>query len=172
MIGGPIMALLTTINSTYGAFVGPFTKAAKDGWFPRKLANANRRGGAYVILTVELVIGLVPVLLNFSVGQIVNNVMLVSTAYNFILYYSLSQVPDRMPGKWANATLHTGRGVYYAVLAAAFVTQGIIGWNSIKSQTAPLAAFNIAALALCFAYAILRHNSGKTHVDTEGMVEL
>ena len=27
MFGGPIMALLTTINSSYGAMVGPFTQS-------------------------------------------------------------------------------------------------------------------------------------------------
>ncbi|MDR1205154.1 MAG: APC family permease [Peptococcaceae bacterium] len=172
IIGGPIMALLTTINSTFGAFVGPFTKAANDGWFTKKLARTNSRGGAYVILTIELILGLIPVLLDFSVGQIVNNVMLVSTAYNFILYYSLLKTPDMMPGKWAHAALHTNRAVFYTIMAAAFVTQAVIGWNSIKSLTAPLAAFNIAALAVCFIYAIARHASGKTHVDTEGMVEL
>jgi APA family basic amino acid/polyamine antiporter len=172
IIGGPIMALLTTINSTFSAFVGPFTKAANDGWFPKQLARENSRGAAYIILTIELVVGLTPVLMGFSVGQIVNNVMLVSTAYNFLLYYSLSKVPDMMPGKWKDAALHTNRAVYYAILAVAFITQGAIGWTSIRSLTPGLAAFNIAALLVCFVYAIIRHNSGKTHVDTEGMVEL
>jgi APA family basic amino acid/polyamine antiporter len=172
MFGGPIVALLTTINSTFGAMVGPFTKAANDGWFPKKLASTNKMGGAYIILTIELIVGLTPVLLNFSVGQIVNNVMLVATAYNFLLYYSLAQVPVKMPDKWARATLRTSKGVYYSIIGLAFVTQAVIGWNSVKSLTAPLAISNIAALLLCFIYAIARHNSGKTHVDTEGMVEL
>ncbi len=172
MFGGPIMALLTTMNSSYAAMVGPFTKAAKDGWFPEKLAATNKRGGAYIILSIQLIVGLVPVLLNFSVINIVSNMMLITSAYNFLLFYSLWQVPKKMPVKWANATMYTGNGVYYGIIIAAFIVQGIIGWNSIKSLTLPLAIFNIVALAICFVYAIVRHNARKTHVDTEGMVEL
>lgn len=172
MFGGPIIALVTTMNSSYGAMVGPFVKAAKDGWFPEKLAATNKRDGAYIILTIEFIVGLVPVLLGFSVKQIVNNMMLITSVYNFLLFYSLVQVPKKMPVKWANATMHTSNGVYYVILAVAFVAQALIGWKSLKSLTVPLAIFNIAALIICFIYAIVRHNSGKTHVDTEEMVEV
>lgn len=44
MFGGQIMALLTTMNSSYAAIVGPFTKASKDGWVSKKLAATNKRG--------------------------------------------------------------------------------------------------------------------------------
>lgn len=172
MFGGPIMALLTTMNSSYGAMCGPFTRAAKDGWFPEKLAASNKSGGAYIILTIQLIVGLVPVLLNFSVKQIVSNMMLITSVYNFLLFYSLATVPKKMPEKWAKATMHTSNGVYYAILVAATVVQAIIGWNSMKSLTLPLAIFNVSALIICFVYAIVRHNSGNTHVDTEGMVSL
>ncbi|MBF4692593.1 APC family permease [Fusibacter ferrireducens] len=172
MFGGPIMALLTTMNSSYAAMVGPFSKASQDGWFPEKLASTNSRGGAYIILTIQLIVGLVPVLLNFSVIKIVSNMMLITSVYNFLLFYSLWQVPRKMPEKWAKATMHTSDGVYYAIIIAAFIVQGIIGWNSIKSLTLPLAIFNIVALLICFIYAIGRHNAQKTHVDTEGMLEL
>ncbi|MPW26347.1 amino acid permease [Alkalibaculum sp. M08DMB] len=172
MFGGPIMALLTTMNSSYGAMVGPFVKASQDGWFPEKLASMNKRGGAYIILTIQLIVGLVPVLLNFSVIKIVSNMMLITSVYNFLLFYSLWQVPKKMPTKWAKATMHTNNVVYYGIIIAAIFVQGLIGWNSIKSLTTPLAIFNIVALLLCFIYAITRHNSHKTHVDTEGMLEL
>ncbi|QQO08403.1 APC family permease [Breznakiella homolactica] len=172
MFGGPIMALLTTMNSSFAAMVGPFTKASKDGWFPAKLGATNKRGGAYIILSIQLVVGLVPVLLNFSVGQIVNNLMLITTIYNFLLFFSLLRMPKKMPAKWKQATMHMPNGVYYAILALAFMGQALIGWNSMRSLTLPLAIFNVVALAICFVYAIWRHNSGRTHVDTEGMLEL
>jgi len=34
MIGAPIMALATSMNSTYGMAVGPYMQATKDGWLP------------------------------------------------------------------------------------------------------------------------------------------
>ncbi len=172
MFGGPIMALLTTMNSSYGAMCGPFLKASKDGWFPEKLGAVNRHGGAYAVLTIQLIVGMIPVLLGFSVKTIVNNMMLITSAYNFLLFYSLTKVPQKMPVKWSKAKMHMSDPLYYTVLAIALLVQAVIGWNSIKSLTPALAVFNIIALITCFTYAILRHRSGKTHVDTEGMVEL
>ena len=172
MFGGPIMALLTTMNSSYGAMCGPFLKASKDGWFPDKLGAVNRKGGAYVVLTIQLIVGLIPVLLGFSVKTIVNNMMLITSVYNFLLFYSLTRVPQKMPVKWAKARMHMSNPLYYFILAVAFIVQAAIGWNSMRSLTPALAVFNIAALIICFTYAIVRHRSGKTHVDTEGMIEL
>lgn len=172
MFGGPIMALLTTMNSSYGAICGPFLKASKDGWFPEKLGAVNQKGGAYVVLTIQLAVGLIPVLLGFSVKTIVNNMMLITSVYNFLLFYSLTKVPKKMPVKWGKASMHMSDPLYYSILAIAFLVQAVIGWNSMRSLTPALAVFNIMALIICFTYAILRHNSGKTHVDTEGMVEL
>jgi L-asparagine transporter-like permease len=172
MFGGPIMALLTTMNSTYSAMVGPFMKAAKDGWFPVGLARKNRFGAAYIILTIELVVALIPVLLNFSVGMIVGNMMLITSVYQFLLYYSLIQMPRKMPKKWKAAAMHMPDGVYYAFIAVAATVQLLIFISSAKSLTPALAAFNIIALIVCFVYAIVRYATGKTHVDTEGMLEL
>jgi Gamma-aminobutyrate permease and related permeases len=172
IIGGPIMALLTTLNSTYGAMVGPFVKAAKDGWFPSVIAKTNKHGAAVIILTVELVIGVIPVLLNFSVATIVNNVMLITSVYQFLLYYSLFQVPRKMPEKWSRATLHCSNPVYYGVLVVAVLFQILILFKSIKNLTPPVAITNICVLIVCFVYAVVRHNMGKTHIDTEGMLDL
>ncbi len=172
IIGGPIMALLTTLNSTYGAMVGPFEKAAKDGWFPAGLAKKNKYGAAVVILTIELIIGVIPVLLNFSVATIVNNIMLITSVYQFLLYYSLLQVPKKMPSKWSHATMHCNNAVYYGIIILAAFFQILILYKSIKNLTPAVAITNIAVLLICFIYAVVRHNLGKTHIDTEGMLEL
>jgi amino acid transporter len=172
IIGGPIMALLTTLNSTYGAMVGPFAKAAKDGWFPAALAKKNKYGAAVVILTIELIIGVIPVLLNFSVATIVNNLMLITSVYQFLLYYSLLQVPRKMPQKWSQATMHCNNAVYYGIIAVASLFQLFILYKSIRNLTPVVAITNVAVLLICFIYAVVRHNLGKTHIDTEGMLEL
>jgi len=172
IIGGPVMALLTTLNSTYSAMVGPFEKATKDGWFPAGLAKKNKHNASIVILSIELLFGIVPVLLNFSVGTIVNNIMLVTSMYQFLLYYALIQVPKKMPRKWAQATMHCNNALYYSIIIAASLLQILILYKSIKNLTPVVAITNIAILAICFTYAVVRHNRGKTHIDTEGMLDL
>lgn len=172
MFGGPIMALLTTMNSSYAAMVGPFTKAAKDGWIPKTIAKTTSRGTGYIILTIELIVGLIPVLLNFSVKQIVNNMMLITAVYQFLLYYSLLQVPKKMPKKWEDASMHVNNTLWYLIISIAAVVQLVIFAYSARSLTPAIAIVNICGLILCFIYAIVRHNMHKTHVDTEGMLDL
>lgn len=172
IFGGPIMALLTTINSTYGSMIGPLTKAAKDGWIPGGIAKRNKFGGATVILTIQFVVALIPILMRFSIGQIVSNIMLLISFYNFLQFYALFQVPKKMPKKWAKATMHINDGVYYLILVVAVIIQAIIFYNSIKNITVENAVFVISLMLICFVYAVVRHNSGKTHVDTEGMLDL
>jgi APA family basic amino acid/polyamine antiporter len=172
IFGGPITALITTMNSNFSAMVGPFSRAAKDGWFPEGLARTNSRGAATVILTIQLIVGLVPVILGFSVNIIVNNFMLVTSVYQFMIFYSLSQVPKKMPDKWRKSVFYCSNPVYYSVLIIASAAQLLILAYSLKNLTVELALFNLFALMICFIYAIIRYNSGKTHVNTEDMVEL
>lgn len=79
MVGGPIMALLTTINSCYAGFSAPHIQAAKDGWYPDFVAKCNKRGAPYVILTTILLISLIPILLNYDISTITRNCTLVQT---------------------------------------------------------------------------------------------
>lgn len=172
MFGGPIMALLTTMNSSFGAMVGPFSKASADGWLPAKVAATNKRGSAYVILTAELIIGLVPIILNLSVKTIVSNMMLINAVYQFLVYYSLFQVPKKMPKKWAAASMHVKNPVWYGILIISTLIQVVVLIYSVRSLTPGLAIFNFAVLVICFAYAAVRYKMGLTHVDKEGMVDL
>jgi amino acid transporter len=169
MFGGPIMALLTTLNSSYSAYTLPFLRATKDGWFPEWLGKLNQRGSAWVILTLILMIGIIPIILNFTITTIVNNIMLITSVYNFLLMYSLYQMPKKMPEKWAKATMHMSNGTYYGVCTLALVVQGTIFFFSIKSLSLTVALVNILALFVCFLYAVLRHNSGATHIVNESI---
>lgn len=170
--GGPVTALITTMNSNFSAMVGPFSRAARDGWFPEGLARTNSKGAATVILTIQLIVGLVPVILGFSVSIIVNNFMLVTSIYQFMIFYSLSKVPQKMPEKWKKSVFYCSNPVFYSILIIACAAQFLIMVYSFKNLTIELAIFNVVTLVICFTYAIIRHKSGKTHVDTEGMVEL
>lgn len=170
IIGAPIMALLTSMNSTYGMAVGPYMKATKDGWLPEIFGKTNKAGAPVLILTIQLVVGIIPILMGFSVGTIVNNIMVITSVFQFLLFFAIIQVPKKMPEKMKESSMHLSAGVIYAIVIVACLAQAFILIYSLQSLTLPLAIFNVVAVIVCFAYAILRHRAGKTHVDMEGMI--
>ena len=172
IIGGPIMALLTSMNSTYGMAVGPYMTATRDGWLPEIFGRTNKNGAPVLILTIQLVVGLIPVLLGFSVGTIVNNIMVVTSVFQLLLFYAVFQAPRKMPQKLAASSMRISPNALRCVVIIATIAQLFILFYSLRSLTLPLAIFNIVAVIVCFAYALWRHNSGKTHVNTEGMFDM
>lgn len=172
MFGAPIMALLTTMNATYGMAVGPYTKAVKDGWLPEFFGKRNQHGAPIVILTIQLVVGVIPVLMGFSVATIVNNIMLITSVFQMMLFIAILKAPGKMPTKWANSTLKCSPTMLKVWVSLAAAVQLLIFTFSAKSLSSGLLVFNIAALIVFITYAVLRFNAGKTHVDTEGMMEL
>nr|WP_319487332.1 APC family permease [uncultured Caproiciproducens sp.] len=171
MIGAPIMALATSMNSTYGMAVGPYMQATKDGWLPEIFGKTNRHGAPVLILTIQLVVGVIPVLMGLSVGTIVSNIMVITSVFQFLLFYAIFKLPSKMPKKWAKSSMHMSNGMLYLVLIIACIAQAVILFYSLKNLTLPLAIFNIAAVVVCFVYAILRHRSGKTHIETESILD-
>ncbi len=172
IIGGPIMALLTSMNSTFGMAVGPYMTATRDGWLPEIFGKTNKNGAPVLILTIQLVVAIIPVVLGFSVGTIVNNIMVVTSVFQLLLFYAVWQAPKKMPEKLKASSLHLTPTALRVVVIIATLAQLFILIYSLRSLTLPLAIFNIVAVIVCFAYAILRHKSGKTHVNTEGMFDM
>lgn len=171
IIGAPVMALLTSMNSTYGMAVGPYMKATNDGWLPEVFGKTNKNGAPVLILTIQLVVGCLPIIMGFSVGTIVNNIMVITSVFQFLLFFAIFQTPKKMPKKWAANGAHLSTVALYVIVGIACVAQAFILYWSMKSLTLGLAIFNVVAVIVCFAYAIIRHNAGKSHVVTENMLD-
>lgn len=63
MIGGPIMAIITTLNGVFNDVRYPIAQAAKDGWLPKGILKENRFGAPYLIYTYTLIVVLLPIIL-------------------------------------------------------------------------------------------------------------
>ena len=166
MIGGPLMALATTLNSCMSGFSAPFIQAAKDGWFPKIICRQNRFGASYVILTILFAIGLVPVLLGFDIQTITNNVMLVQYILALLIYYSIWQFPKRFPEQWKASRWHVPAFVYNLFMALALIVECLIIYYALKGLTPLIAGISLAVMVICSIYAIQRYKSGKVKMET------
>ena len=62
MIGGPVLALSSSINSTISNNCIPVAQSCKDGWLPKSWAAQNRRGAYWKLMTFTYLMGLFPLL--------------------------------------------------------------------------------------------------------------
>ncbi len=164
MVGGPIMALLTTINSCYAGFSAPHIQAAKDGWYPDFVAKCNKRGAPYVILTTILLISLIPILLNYDISTITRNCTLVQTVTMAMSAFVVWNLPKRYPEQWKNSLYHVPNTVFYIIMLLCMLTYISVFIASASTLNVTIVTVSISILVICSIYANIRYKSGKTKV--------
>ena len=164
MVGGPIMALLTTINSCYAGFSAPHIQAAKDGWYPDFVAKCNKRGAPYVILTTILLISLIPILLNYDISTITRNCTLVQTVTMAMSAFVVWNLPKRYPEQWKNSLYHVPNTVFYIIMLLCMLTYISVFIASASTLNVTIVTVSISILMICSIYANIRYKSGKTKV--------
>lgn len=172
MLGGPIMALLTTINSCYVGFAAPHIQAAKDGWYPDFVAKTNKRGAPYVVLTVIMLVSLLPVLLNFDINTITKNCTLVQTVTMAMSAFVVWNLPKRFPEQWAKAPYHVPNGVFYTIMVLSILTYIAVFLASAATLNATIVIVSVSVLVICSVYANIRYKMGKTKVTVSYWVDV
>lgn len=71
IIGGALLAILTTMNSCFVLYYSAAIRACVDGWLPHGLAKKNKYGVPYRLCIFFWLMGIVPILLKLE-GQTLN----------------------------------------------------------------------------------------------------
>ncbi|MDK2966010.1 APC family permease [Lacrimispora sp.] len=165
IIGGPIMALATTLNSSFTVFSRPFHQMARDGWFSKKMAVTNNLGAPYILLTVIYIISVVPVLLNFSISTITSNSILISRISDVVAIVAVLCLPKRIPDAWENRYFKISKPAFYAIMTFCLcVTLFVIGL-SLRNLTPTLVIVTVVLITLFFIYSTFRQKSGKVQME-------
>lgn len=70
IVGGVLIALVTSLNAIFAWCTRGLYMASKDGWFPEKFAAQNRFGTHYIFLSVFFLVGLTPILIGMTIDQV------------------------------------------------------------------------------------------------------
>ena len=159
IIGGPVMALTTTMNSSMPSQCIPMQRACEDGWFPTSFAAQNKRGAPWKILTLNYALGLVPMLLGFNVNTIISNIMLLSSVRSFLQIYTYYQIPKRYPDAWKKSFLHMPDALYYMFCTFSLIGQVFIFFYSARSLNPTIVTVSLTAIACCIVYSLVRSKS-------------
>jgi len=172
VFGGPLMALATTVNSFYSARSTPLLRATKDGWFPAFFGRTNSSNVPYVLMIMIWLIGVVPVIINMSIKQITNNVVLVAYLLRMIIAVATLRLPTLYKEQWEKSFLHIPNTLFYLITIIAILAQCYMVYLSARSLNVFMAACNFGFVALCAVYAMLRAKAGMVHIQSVSVEDL
>ena len=109
MIGGPIMAIITTLNGVFNDVRYPIAQAAKDGWLPKGILKENRFGAPFLIYTYALIV-LLPIIFDMSIVTITNIFQVITFFMNVTVVYAISRLPQKYPDAWSKNKFHLKKG--------------------------------------------------------------
>lgn len=166
IIGGPIMALLSTLNSSFAYNSITIDQSCVDGWLPKKFADKNNSGASKYILTFMYILGLIPILLRFNIATITNQIQLVGSVLNFLYLFAYIQMPKKYPEAWQKARLHIPNGLFYLIVGISCAFNLIVFWKSCLSINNTIVIVSVVALALCGIFGLLRAANGEITIHT------
>ena len=109
VVCGAIFATATTLNAKIGTCTKPVLQACSDGWFPQKLATLHPKYKTPIyLLVVFYIVGLLPILFDFSIGTIASTVVLLAYAFKIILAYKVLELPKLFPEQWEKSPYKVG----------------------------------------------------------------
>lgn len=166
MVGGPFMALTSTMNSAYGNNCFPVAQSAKDGWLPKWIAKQNRRGAYYVILSIIWVIGMIPLVTGFDINSVTRTISVFFAGLSFLYTFAYWQLPKKFPEAWKKSHLHVPDGVYYVTVIIGFIGWAAVFIYSLKSLPVNIAIICVIVYVACIGYGVLRSRDKSIVIET------
>lgn len=165
MIGGPVLALSSSINSTISNNCIPVAQSCKDGWLPKSWATQNKRGAYWKLMTFVYVMGILPVLFDFSISEVVNNIMLLASCIAFLQIYAYFQLPKKHAEAWEKSPMHISNGKYYFLCCLSLIAYVCIFINSCRSLKLSVVLISLIAIVVCMAYGWFRSSSPDVNME-------
>lgn len=166
IICGPIMALLSSLNSSYGFHTSVIGQASLDGWFPRKLAAKNKHGQYGYILILLFLISSVPIILQYNIVQLINLLQFVSLLTTLLPSTALFMLPKKYPEAWEKARLHIPNPLYYTFCGASVLISIVVFLKSCLSLDVKTFAVCTVMLIAILAVALWRAKTANIEIQT------
>ena len=166
IIAGPIMALLSTLNSIFAYNAVTIVSSCDDGWLPKKFGEKNKNGSRKYILAFMYIVGIIPIILGLSIVTLTNMVQLFLAAYAFLSFLAFIKMPKKYPKAWKNARFHVPDGLYYTICIISLIGYLIVFWKGCLSMTPTMAVILVVMLVVLAGMGIYRAKTGDIEIHT------
>ncbi len=164
IFAGPVMALFTTLNSSFSIFERPLIQVTKDGWLPEKLGTQNKYGVAWKYILIMYIIGIIPMASGLSIATILSNTTFVSSITNILLCVGIMRYPKMMEGAWDNRSWKIPMLGFQLSCWVCMAIRVFLIWRSLKTANATMVIGSLAALIIFYVWCAFRQKTGSVHV--------
>ncbi len=171
VLGGGVLAILTTLNASFMWGTKSLMKMAADGWFPRRLADVSRRFGTpHWFLTIIWAVSMVALV---AMGEAYLDVFASLAAIGSMVIFlpvmgaalalrkrapeAYAAAPFKLKGAWYHVA--PGVGIVFSLATMAMLLGDLLG----KPRGGLFGGLFLAWLAVGWVYALWRGRSGIRH---------
>ena len=166
IIGGPIMALLSTLNSSFAYNAITIGQSCDDGWLPKAFGKKNKAGARPYILTFMYILGIIPIIFGLSITTITNMVQLITSAFALLNFAAELKMPKKYAAAWKKSRFHVPDAVYYAICTVSLFFFVVVLWKSLLSMSTGLALLNVVVIIACAVIGFMRSKTGNIEIHT------
>lgn len=164
MIGGAMIALVTSLNALMGWLPSPVVQACNDGWLPKRFGELNKRYQSpqwillfiYVMAATILVGGL-------DIGSIAIVGTFLANVGNIIVVMTLIRLPKVVPDLWKKSLFHIPNWLYTSICVAGTIICLIFEYFLFDILNGPqkIGIIVYAVLSVIYSYTMIRMKGGK-----------
>ena len=170
IVGGAMLALITTLNSQLGSCTKPILQGCKDGWFPKKWGEINKKFKTphYLILFFYLV-GLLPIAFGISLTGISSAVVFGSRLIDVCIDITLLRLPKLVPTEWKESRFYVSNGKLILGATLSLFSALLATYLTVRTMTYQGVIFNliILVIAFCFGYFTDKYRKVEMEVSYE-----
>lgn len=152
--GGALLALTTTLNSSFMWYTTAMLKGCRENWFPASWVAYNKHRVPYRLCTIFYIFGLVPALFGMDIAILSKTAVAMTTFMWMIPVFGLVNMPKRMPEEWqASRFAKMPKWSLWAISTVSFIIYGSQTWALLRGN--PPVANIIIVVYLCIVLAYL-----------------
>ncbi|SDY42342.1 basic amino acid/polyamine antiporter, APA family [Amycolatopsis xylanica] len=156
VLGGAVVSVIGHINALMMAATRPVLAAIGDGWFPRRAGALNRHGTPYWLLTGLYLIGIAPVIGEFSIEALAGAASIAEIVALAVIITASLRLRKRFPAEEAAAPFRLRPAVHRVLVAIGLGVLAVEAWVLGKQLTTSIAVALLAWLACGLAWWAVR----------------
>ena len=175
VIGGALLAIITTINSNYQRYWSSIIRGVDEGWLPAFMGKRNKHGIPWVLMVLFWLMALIPNLFGLNIGQLVSLAAAVTLIPMLIPIWGFVKLPEGDPEGWAASKLSKtfktkGSRILLCaictILIGIFVVLNVVRFNKVAAIF--VAVYFVVALIICFVFGDKLLAAGKKRLAAKG----
>lgn len=128
IVGGALLAVVTSINSAMMMFSRINFAAARDGLFPGLISKLNEHGAPGFSLCLNSAIAILLLIGGFDLNDVVKITTIPGLFLLPIIFFSIFMLPKKFPNAYKNSYIKTPHILNCIVTVVAGVACVVIGW--------------------------------------------